>query len=136
MRLSKLKERYGYLKVEPFNLAETKNKVFMNNEDGFMAFIMLNEWVQRQLGLKNLMITNTFPDILANPRGSSSLLRIELEWKAENYKRHNHQYCDLIISYLRSQRTKTIKNIPVWSWYDCKNGFENEFILTKDIFNS
>ena len=135
MNLSKIENYYSYLKIEEFDfLSETSNPfLYFKNELEFMSFIILNEWFQRKLGIFNIK-RNAYssPDLEATILFSGEKINIEVEYKASNFKEHNHSstYIDLILSFCRVNSKTTINSIPIWSVYKTKG--KNKYIYTLD----
>lgn len=123
MRLSKLKKRYGFLmynKQQKLPKEIEIDEVFIIDEREFTAFIILNEYIQRKLGITNLTFRgNIYPDIKGNVLYYGEEINIELEYNSSNFRLHKHSIfgIHLILSFIRPEKVRTIKGIPVWSFY-------------------
>lgn len=92
----------------------------IRNERHFLEFLLRNDWIQRQLGIKMDGSNGFFPDIKGEIYdGTGDKINVEVEYRAENYITHGHLFrgCDLILSFIRNPNTHIIKGIPVWSFY-------------------
>jgi len=140
MTIDKIRKRYSHLKTSEFTFHSYIDNVqyYYANELEFMAFIILNPWFQKHIGIDNITRNaNSSPDIKANIYGTNQSINIEIEFNAHSFLLHNHDgnYIDLVISFVRSNLSKMISNIPVWSLYRMNNGVKNKsekYIYTLD----
>jgi hypothetical protein len=132
-------QRYAGYAVEPFKLPETLDlkDCQIRNETHFMEFLIRNDWIQRLVGIKMSPSNGFFPDLCAEIYDESGeKIRVEAEYRAENYAAHGHSYrgCDLILSFIRKPEVRFIKGIPVWSFYEQINQtYPCELSLYDDI---
>lgn len=131
--------KYSFLQRKPFNFPEKISRIDNEiiNERHFLEFLLRNDWVQRKIGIKMAESNGLFPDIKGEIYDRyGGLIRIEVEFWAENYKLHKHGYkaCDLILSYFRTPEVNFVQGIPVWSFY---KGYKEDdiyqFCLNEDI---
>ncbi len=117
-------DEYDYLnnlKIDfPHNMSIFSQKIF-KSERHFLEFLIRNDWIQRRIGIKaSLVVNGLFPDIKGEIYdGIGGKIRVEVEYKAENYSNHKHPWggCDLILSFIRNSGTRIIRGCPVWSFY-------------------
>lgn len=98
----------------------------IRNERHFIEFLLRNDWIQRRLGIFMPSTNGFFPDIKGEIYdGSGDKIRVEVEYRAENYAHHGHAYagCDLILSFIKSPEVVFVKGVPVWSFYE---GYKND----------
>lgn len=104
-------EKYRWLETSRLNFPHRikAREIGIDTEREFIEFLLRNDWVQRRLGIK-------------------------MEYHAENYRHHGHAFkgCDLIISLIRSEETRFVKGVPVWSFY-YRDEDELIFCLDDDI---
>lgn len=117
-------KRFTRFKTDEFKLPVTLNlkDCEIRNERHFIEFLLRNDWIQRQLGIKMGDSNGFFPDIKGEIYGGTGdKISVEVEYSAENYSLHGHAFkgCDLILSFLRRPNVRFIKGIPVWSFYEC-----------------
>lgn len=123
--------KFKRFETEPFTLP---NGVYLpdcelRNERHFIEFLLRNDWIQRQLGVKMDSSDGFFPDIKGEIYDySGDKIRVEVEYRAENYVKHGHLFrgCDLIISFIRGHNIRFIKGIPVWSFYE--GGYSDKYV--------
>tara|TARA_B100000287_G_C20558764_1_gene751558 strand:+ start:165 stop:1112 length:948 start_codon:yes stop_codon:yes gene_type:complete len=71
-------------------------------------------------GLKKIHKSDRFfPDVIAETY-DGKVLRIELEYFASNFEKHEHdsESCDLLICYVKKETTTSIKGVPIISMFD------------------
>lgn len=127
------------MKVKPFEfpkkLDRWKNPII--DERCFIEFLLRNDWVQRKIGIKMKSSNGLFPDVkgeIYDEEGGP--IRVEIEYWAENYKKHRHPFggCDLIISFFRKPNTRVVGGCPVWSFYTGGlNSRDMKYCLLDDI---
>lgn len=132
-------EKYRYVECEPFKLPHQVliAECQIRNERHFIEFLLRNDWIQRRVGIRMPSSNGFFPDIKGEIYdGTGDPIKVEVEFWAENYKLHGHEFkgCDLILSFFRSPETRFVKGVPVWSFYECyKNDKWGLFCLDSDI---
>lgn len=114
---------------------------FITNEHEFVAFVQLNEWVHRDmLGIHKIESNGLFPDFHAMCFNSEDKIKVEVEFEAINFKRHNHYSggCHLILSLIRKCEEPTCSGLPVWSFYkwNAYTGFYEWCLESDQQFNS
>lgn len=114
--------KYEALKVKDFDFPKRLDKwdCQLKNERHFLEFLIRNDWVQKKIGIKIAHSNGLFPDVKGEIYdGTGDRILVEVEFWAENYKRHGHRFggCDLILSFFRKPDTRIIRGIPVWSFY-------------------
>lgn len=117
-----ISQKYSRFKVKPFAFPKKLDiwKSEIRNERDFIEFLLRNEWIQHQIGIRMKSSNGLFPDIKGHIfSGNQEPINVEVEYWAENYKQHEHPFagCDLILSFLRLPKTKVVKGCPVWSFY-------------------
>lgn len=107
------------------NFTNFNNLEFYNEED-FHHWFELNYSL---FGLKKLIKSDRFfPDVIAETFDGVQL-RIELELVSNNFVNHGHNpdECDLIICFVSSRKSKTIKGVPVISvFYSDRIGHQGD----------
>lgn len=117
--------KYGNYEVPFFEFPETIlfKDCQIKNERHFIEFLLINEWVQHQVGVKMGSSNGFFPDIKGHIfNDPDTSIRVEVEYRAENYILHGHSFrgCDMILSFVRNPDTRIIKGIPVISFYEAR----------------
>lgn len=123
-------KKFVSLETERFELPDSvyTPDLQFKNERHFIEFLIRNDWIQRQVGIKMFPSTGFFPDIHGEIYDySGDKIKVEIEFRAENYILHGHPFggCDLILSFVRNLNTRIIRGVPVWSFYkgDLKDKF-------------
>jgi len=122
----------------PLELLNSTASLLFSNEREFIEFLLRNDWIQRKLGFKLPTTSNgRFPDITAHTYDQyKTKIEVEVEYKAEHFiiHKHNTVYCDLILSFIRSNKNTNISGIPIWSFY---KRIKDKLIYTldEDIFD-
>lgn len=93
------------------------------NEHEFHDFIDKSPEIWRSLGWDRIVKSDPFfPDVIAR-LDDGRLLRVELEYEAENYNKHGHpSTADLVLSFSRAIGSRFICGTPVWSFYQREPG--------------
>lgn len=132
-------EKYQHLEFEPFEFPETINlneARWFKNEREFLEFLIRNQWIQRRVGFSIPQSNGLFPDVhgIIFDKDQTKI-RVEVEYRAENYGRHGHPFgkADLILSFIRGTKKKIIRGCPVWSFYTQVGGKQLQYCLDKDI---
>lgn len=129
--------RHKWLETSRFNFPHKikVSEIGMHTEREFIEFLLRNDWVQRRVGIKMESSNGLFPDIVGEIYDEiGGKITVEVEYRAENYIQHGHAFkgCNLVISLIRSEETRFVKGVPVWSFY-YKDGQDLIFCLDDDI---
>lgn len=137
---------WSNVRIESFPDRVHVDDVLIASEREFQLMVCCSTHIQRSLGWHGIKNSQVFyPDITAD-LGDGDTLRVELEYKAENFRRHGHKMggCDLIVTFIRNYHDNMIAGVPVWSFYrrDSKgwldwslwsdireNGYEQEYSI-------
>ena len=93
--------------------------LWFDNEEQFCRWFRNN---YAEFGISDIIRMQTaFPDVDA-VTATGRTLRIELEHHASNFAKHGHcgLYCDLVVAFLKSPRTTTIRGVPVVAIFDIR----------------
>jgi len=128
---------YAFLKKDRFEFPEVikLNDIEITNERRFLEFLLRNDWIQRDLGIRMNSSNGLFPDIKGEIYDDpETKIRVEVEYYAETFglHKHNPRGCHLILSFIRKPCTRVYKTVPVWSFYKQIND-ELHFCLYDDI---
>lgn len=131
--------KYGNYAVPYFEFPEQISflECEIKNERHFIEFLLRNEWVQHQVGIKMFDSNGFFPDIKGHIfNDPTTPIKVEVEYRAENYIAHGHSFrgCDMILSFVRNPEIRIIKGIPVVSFYSAyKSDKFGELCLWDDV---
>lgn len=136
----RIKSKHGIRESKEFmfpKILKEDNLIF-NSEYDFESFIIVNDWMQRSLGIYDVIKNGFCPDITAKIYDCDRNIKIEVEYWAENFARHQHDpfSADLILSYFRKKNTNNSRGVPVWSFYYYDNDTDVfVWTLENDIMN-
>lgn len=126
------------LSTHDFPKITDREDLFIKTEREFHLLINCSKSIQRSLGWSGIINSNVFyPDVQALLSDCGEIIKIELEYEASNFIKHDHsgRNCDLIISFIRKPEDTLIRGLPVWSFYTEKR---NQLVwsLQHDIINN
>ena len=139
MNIEKIKKKYGFLKVDPFDFPDLTDypAKYFRDEMEFMSFVLLNEWFQRKIGMCNIKRNIYTPDIEADIIGYGCKILVEVEYHSKSFVFHKHNFwcADLVLSYIRPKNKRTISGIPIWSVYEYDGATESYLFCLPDDIN-
>jgi hypothetical protein len=93
-------------------------------ERDFRDYLLINQSIRRRLGWEAIeRITTGVPDLTVRVPNCKRLLLVELEFDATNFVKHEHlPLVHLILSFKRPAGFRTIREVPVWSFYQYEWG--------------
>ena len=116
---------------------ESKNLPFGLEE--FLMYVFGNSKFHYRLGLENVSVSGSFPEIKAKIRDYHEVIYIHPEYYAYDYVKNGLPFgsCHLIISFVRNENQHMVKGIPVWSMYKrIEETNEYKFCLMEDIMRN